>query len=157
MNRAFTLETTILPILPPRIAVAAARISPSVLSQITEIRLRVGQPVLVMMGRADMMLRLDGLLTSQCSQAVVCDRDDIAKSLQLISRNSLYAFEQELQSGYITVSGGHRVGLAGQAIVDNGRLKALKNISSLNIRLAREQIGAANPGFSLCCKRWAYC
>jgi stage III sporulation protein AA len=100
-----------------------------------------------MTGRTDMMLRLDGLLTSLSAQAMVCEREDIAKSLQLISRNSLYAFEQELQSGYITVSGGHRIGLAGQAIVDNGRLKALKNISSLNIRLAREQIGAADLVF----------
>lgn len=147
MFAAIILEKTILPILSPQIAAAAAKLSPLVLQQITEIRLRVGQPVLVMTGRTDRMLCQDGSLTEERNHAVMCHREDITKSLQLISRNSLYAFEQELQAGYITVSGGHRVGIAGQAILDNGKLKALKNITSLNIRLAREQKGAADAVF----------
>lgn len=142
-----TWEKTLLPILPPTIAAAAVALSPSVAGQITEIRMRVGQPVLIMTGKIDRMLCVDGTLTGKAAQAVVCTREDIAKALQLISRNSIYAFEQELRSGYITVTGGHRVGIAGQAVMDNGKLKTLKNISSLNIRLAREQKGAADLVF----------
>jgi stage III sporulation protein AA len=147
MIASISLEKTVIPILPTSIAAATLRLSASTLQQITEIRLRVGQPVLIMTGRTDRMLCSNGVLTSEASQAVICTRADITKALQLISRNSLYAFEQELQAGYITISGGHRVGIAGQAIVDNGKLKALKNISSLNIRLAREQKGAADLVF----------
>lgn len=139
-----SLESTILPILPPRLAEPIAHLTLAIWSQVTEIRLRAGQPLLVMMGTADRMLRADGTLTLERSQALVCLYEDIAKALQLISRNSLYAYEQELQSGFITVGGGHRIGIAGQAIVDNGKLKALKHISSLNIRLSREQTGAAD-------------
>lgn len=137
-------ELSAFAILPPHLAEAAAKLPPSLIAQITEIRLRIDQPVLVMTGTSDRMLCEDGLLTADYARAIVCRRDDLGKSLQLISRNSLYAFEQELKEGYITVSGGHRVGLAGQAIVENGRIKALKNISSLNIRFAREKKGTAD-------------
>lgn len=142
-----TWKKTLIPILPPTIASATLSLSSSVAAQVTEIRMRVGQPVLIMVGRMDRMLCSDGTLTGKTSQAVICTHDDIAKALQLISRNSIYAFEQELRSGYITITGGHRVGIAGQAIVDNGRLKTLKNIGSLNIRLSREKKGAADVVF----------
>jgi stage III sporulation protein AA len=147
MIAAISIEKTLIPILPPSIAEAVLRLPAFILQQVTEIRLRVGQPVLIMIGRADNMLCSDGILRNEVTRAVTCTREDIIKALQLISRNSLYAFEQELQAGYITISGGHRVGIAGQAIMDNGKLKALKNISSLNIRLAREQKGAADLVF----------
>lgn len=138
------VEKTLLPLLPPLIAAAAVRLPAAAWQQMTEIRLRIGQPVLIMLGGSDYLLSPDGKLSNVANQAMICSRDDIGKMIQFISRNSLYAFEQELQAGYITVGGGHRIGIAGQAIIDNGKLKALKNISSLNIRLAREQKGAAN-------------
>ena len=144
MIAAISLEKTVFPILPTQIAVALARAPVSVMQQVTEIRLRVDQPVLIMQGREDRLLSPEGVLSAERANALICSREDVAKALQLISRNSLYAFEQELQAGYITICGGHRIGLAGQAIIDNGKLKALKNISSLNIRLAREQKGAAD-------------
>lgn len=147
MTVAVQPELSALAILSPRLAEAAAKMPLSLTAQITEIRLRIDQPVLVLTGIADRMLSADGSFTADYARAIICRRDDIAKSLQLISRNSLYAFEQELQGGYITVSGGHRIGIAGQAIVENGKVKALKNISSLNIRFAREKKGAADLVF----------
>ena len=90
------------------------------------------------------MLSPIGGIATEHNTAYICTRDDIGKILQLISKNSLYAFEQELKMGFITIQGGHRVGLAGQAILDGGEIKALKNISSLNIRMAREIKGCAD-------------
>ncbi|MDU4960412.1 MAG: stage III sporulation protein AA [Sporomusaceae bacterium] len=144
---AIAIEQTLLPLLPPLLAAALARLPGDCWRQATEIRLRAAQPVLILLGGTDYMLLPDGRLSQTAAGALICSREDIGKAMQLISRNSLYAFEQELQAGFITVGGGHRIGIAGQAIVDNGRLKALKNISSLNIRLAREQKGAADAVF----------
>ncbi|MGL4741952.1 MAG: stage III sporulation protein AA [Sarcina sp.] len=69
---------------------------------------------------------------------------DIKTIIQKISNYSLYAIEEELKQGYITIEGGHRVGVAGQCIIENNSIKTIKNISSLNIRIAREVIGCSN-------------
>lgn len=62
----------------------------------------------------------------------------------LLTGSSFYALEQELGQGYITLPGGHRAGLCGQAVVEAGRLKTLRHISSINLRFARPVEGAAN-------------
>lgn len=69
---------------------------------------------------------------------------DIRDTLEYMSRYSLYAFDEELRQGYLTIPGGHRIGLAGQAVVEKGRIKTLRNISFLNIRVAREIKGCAD-------------
>ncbi|EGO63617.1 stage III sporulation protein AA [Acetonema longum] len=138
------LEQTIFPILSSRIAGLIRSVPPPMLDRMTEIRIRTGKPLCILTESSDKMLTPDGSVTVDPACAYYCSREDIAKSLQLVSRNSLYAYEQELQMGYFTVEGGHRIGVAGQAILESGQLKALKNISSLNIRIARPIPGAAN-------------
>lgn len=60
--------------------------------------------------------------------------------LQKISNYSIYAFEDEIKQGYITIKGGHRVGLCGTVVTENNVVKTIKNIVSINIRVAREII-----------------
>jgi stage III sporulation protein AA len=61
----------------------------------------------------------------------------------MLTQHSLYTFEEELRKGFITVAGGHRVGLAGRTVLEQGKVKLLKDISSFNIRIAREHTGCA--------------
>lgn len=68
---------------------------------------------------------------------------DIAEMLSYISNYSLYAYKEELKQGYITIEGGHRVGLAGGAVMENGKMTGLHHISFLNIRIAHERYGCA--------------
>ena len=72
-------------------------------------------------------------------------REDLTRALALISSSSLYAFEQELRSGYLTIPGGHRVGLCGRAVLEGGKVKALADISGFNYRIARGIKGVALP------------
>lgn len=65
--------------------------------------------------------------------------------LNKLSQYSLYTIEEELKKGYITIQGGHRVGLAGKVITEDGKVKAIRHITSFNIRMARQQIGIADP------------
>lgn len=141
------LEKFIYPALPPHLVAIISGIPSDQLAYITEIRLRVNQPLLLVLGNVDIMLSSTGKVVAEGNRAYLCNREDINKSLQLMSRNSMYAFEQELKMGFITIHGGHRVGLAGQAIIDDGEIKALKNISSLNIRIAREIQGCGDSVF----------
>ncbi len=138
------LQTTVLPVLSPQIGWIISQVPLKILGQLTEIRIRINRPLLIMSGGMDYMLQSTGHTTIDSDKAYYCSQADIAKTVQLISQNSLYAFEQEIRMGYITTSGGHRVGLAGQAIVNDGRVQTLKNISSLNFRLAREVIGCSD-------------
>ena len=60
-------------------------------------------------------------------------KEELKYIITKISSYSLYAFEEEMRQGYITFRGGHRIGLAGQCVMENGRVKILRNISSITI------------------------
>lgn len=72
-------------------------------------------------------------------------KEHIREMLEYVSQYSLYAYEEELRQGYITIEGGHRVGFAGKTVIENQRVKTIKWINSANIRVAHEVIGCANP------------
>lgn len=67
--------------------------------------------------------------------------------MEYLSSYSLYAYENELRQGFITIEGGHRVGIAGQTILEEGKIKSLKYISSINIRVSHEVPGCAGKLF----------
>ena len=100
-----------------------------------EIRLRAGYPVILLYGGKEKILPMK-----------VTERE-ILETLDYVSNYSLYAYENELKQGFITIEGGHRVGMAGQVIIENGRVKNLKYISSLNIRVSHEIVGCADKLF----------
>lgn len=71
------------------------------------------------------------------------DKQDNIFLLNQLSEFSLYRMEDELREGYITIQGGHRVGLAGKVNTLKGSVKAIHHITFLNIRIAKEKIGIA--------------
>jgi stage III sporulation protein AA len=114
-------------------------------TKLQEIRLRIGKPVILELDTGSYFLSTRGLaLTPKENDPIFADEVLVGKTLQLISSSSFYALEEEMRHGFLTLQGGHRVGFTGEAIVEQGRLKALKNISSLNFRITREILGAAD-------------
>lgn len=71
--------------------------------------------------------------------------EDAHLILSRLSNYSMYTLEEELKKGYVTIRGGHRVGLAGRVITENGGVKGLRDITSFNIRIARQKLGIAEP------------
>lgn len=104
------------------------------LDKLEEIRLRVGQVI--------ECLFTTGPIYSTKSPYVFSE-EDAAFFLNQLSQYSMYAFEEEMQKGYITISGGHRIGLSGKTILENGVVKTIRPVSSFNIRIARQKLGAA--------------
>jgi stage III sporulation protein AA len=86
----------------------------------------------------------DGALLPSLEGAYNVTHQDTQSILQRISNYSIYAVEEELRNGYITLRGGYRVGIAGKVVLDGGRVKTLKYINSFNIRISREIIGVSN-------------
>ncbi|MDL2280855.1 stage III sporulation protein AA [Selenomonadales bacterium OttesenSCG-928-I06] len=131
-------ESEISKILPLHLFEIIKSTSMEIRSEATEIRLRSGQPLILVLGNKDIMLTANSEKAEVPSKAYLVLPEDIIRTFKLMCKNSIYAYEEELKSGYLTVSGGHRVGFTGQAIVNNSKIKALKNISSLNIRIAKD-------------------
>ncbi len=97
-----------------------------------EIRLRINEPLLLINMFGEQMLR------SESGDKYIVNKEDIRATIDLVSGYSLYAYEEEIRQGFITVKGGHRVGFAGQVILENGQVKNVKHISFVNIRIAHE-------------------
>jgi stage III sporulation protein AA len=137
---------TIWRILPHDVQQAIDRLQREKLHNVEEIRLRVGQPVeLVLEGKS---LFLD--------KAPPFSIIGVRHVLDRLGEFSLYTLEEELKRGYVTIEGGHRVGLAGRVVTEKGHVKLIRDISSFNIRIARQKIGAAKGlvGWLIHYKRW---
>ncbi|MCI9142881.1 MAG: stage III sporulation protein AA [Lachnospiraceae bacterium] len=112
---------------------------------IQEIRLRAGRPVILYMEGRETYLTARGAFTDSFRQARIITEKELEETLEHICHYSPYAFEEELRRGFVTVAGGHRVGVAGQAVLEaDGSVRTLKNIAFLNIRVSHQRKGAAD-------------
>ena len=105
-----------------------------------EIRIRIGWPVELIYGNHNEWLgNYDSMIDRQC----------LDEMLNYITGYSLYALEEEIKQGYITLSGGHRIGITGHATYDHGssvndlQITNIIEIGGLNIRIAHERKGCA--------------
>ncbi len=93
------------------------------LVDVQEIRLRSGQPFLLKKAEGVFSLQKSGtLLSAPWEKGIHISTADLRETVSLLSAYSLYAFEEELRQGYITIEGGHRVGFCGKAVLENGEL-----------------------------------
>lgn len=111
---------------------------------IQEIRLRVNQPIMISKSGELLFITERGLITKNIEQAFSIYQRDLSDTLQMMSDYSLYAFEEEIRNGYITLQGGHRVGLVGKIIMENGHLKTMRYIGGMNIRISHQIVGCAD-------------
>ncbi|WP_035346105.1 stage III sporulation protein AA [Halalkalibacter hemicellulosilyticus] len=125
-------------VLPHSIRQVLKQMDRTVFSTIEEIRLRMNKPLEVISAGLPYYPR-------QQDRVYVVSADDAKFVMNQLSQYSIYAFEEELRRGFITITGGHRVGLAGKVILEKGSVKTLRDISSFNIRVARQAIGSAEP------------
>lgn len=99
---------------------------------VQEIRFRSDKPIII------------NTFNEEIIVPYISKTEDIKNILTKISNYSLYAYEEEIKQGYITIKGGHRIGIAGECVMVNGEVRTIRNISSINIRVCREVIGCSN-------------
>ncbi|QPC46834.1 stage III sporulation protein AA [Mangrovibacillus cuniculi] len=117
---------------PQSILSALSPLSENHWSQLEEIRLRINRPIVIHLHQTTMTLPYT---------VTAADADQL---MQRLAKFSIYTLDEELRKGYLTIEGGHRVGFAGKVILENGEVKAIRNVSSFNIRIARETKGVSN-------------
>lgn len=103
-----------------------------------EIRIKIGRPVYLYGGGGEYVLE------STARRPV--DKELMNVICNSLFNHSVYAYQEDLASGYITLDSGCRVGFCGRAVLEENRVRTLRDISSLNIRRAREL-----PGISQRC------
>lgn len=108
----------------------------SILERLEEIRLNSGQPMLLYAGGKEYQIgrqaqgQIDAMMLNDIFHSIL--------------NHSVYAYQEELSKGYITLEGGSRVGICGKVIMEHGAVKAIKDITSLNIRRSKEFIGISD-------------
>lgn len=114
------------------------------LNEAEEIRLIQGKPIFIHYSDGDYYITPRGVLSKTASNGIKATKNNIDELLERITKSSLYAVKDEIRNGYITIDGGHRVGITGTGVTDGGRVEFIKNISAMNIRLANEMLGVAD-------------
>lgn len=100
--------------------------NPQIGNELQEIRIRVDKPIILKLREKDLILQYNIL------------QAEILQIVERLCENSIYAYKNQICEGFITIKGGHRVGLTGSCVIENGKITNIKYISSLNIRIARE-------------------
>ncbi len=121
------------------------------IEDLEEIRVRIGQPLFLCTAKTELVLAKADWRIKNVSKDTILDRKkvyyiteaDILEMQNYISNYSLYAWQEELRNGFLTVEGGHRIGLCGSTKNINGRIAGISYLSGLNVRVAHEKMGCA--------------
>lgn len=106
--------------------------NPNLKENLQEIRIRVHRPLVLKVRQADFLVDYE------------VKQEEILQIVERLCENSIYAYKNQICEGFITVKGGHRVGITGSCVIENGKIINLKYLSSLNFRIAREIKNCSN-------------
>ena len=99
--------------------------------EVLEIRIRANRPIILKLRERDLMLQYN------------IQQSEILQIVERICENSIYAYKNQICEGFVTVQGGHRIGITGSCVIENGKIINVKYISSLNFRIAREVLNCS--------------
>lgn len=112
--------------------------------RVQEIRLRIHAPLIMVYDGSEYYVTETGRLCRSVQEAFIISKNELRETMEYVSNYSLYAFEEEMKQGFITIQGGHRIGIAGKTIVDGNGIKTMKFISFINVRLSHQIKGCAS-------------
>jgi stage III sporulation protein AA len=144
LSKIKSIQGDILPFLIPSVRVIIEKVDCEKLDGLEEIRLRAGKPLMIFYRNSDWFVTPDGQLTRNFYNSYMVYQQEIIKTLELMSENSIYAYQDEIKSGFLTLRGGHRVGISGKVVLQDGKIRNIKDFNGLNIRIAKEVKGCAD-------------
>ena len=127
--------------LPPHLRIAVEQLPPKTALETEEIRLRAGQPVAVSNSGLEIPIQ-DTMVTAA----------DLREIVARAARESVHSYADSLRQGFLTLAGGHRVGICGTAKAENGCFEGVRTFGSLNIRVAKAVFGCAREVYEQSCR-----
>lgn len=134
---------TVLPYLAPAVRERVGEAARELGCGIEEIRLRAGRPLELVTHARRAFVDACGRPVDRADAAPPLPQEEVARTFQLVCQGSVYAWEEQLRGGFVTLPGGHRVGVSGRVIVEGGRVRTVRPVGGLNVRVARQVPGAA--------------
>lgn len=122
-----------------------------------EIRLRAGRPLGIQAGDEFLPVSADGTVGVETDRALLVQGEDLVRTISLMTGGSAYALEEDIARGFLTLPGGHRVGVTGEVLAEGGRVVRVIHPGSINIRRGRELRGIAAPVVSAIRKEGRWC
>ncbi|MGN0334039.1 MAG: stage III sporulation protein AA [Lachnospiraceae bacterium] len=119
--------------------------------RLQEIHLRAGKPLLLLYEHREIFVGKNGGISDRRNAVRIVTAEEIRDTFSAVCGYSVYAFGEEVKRGYLSVSGGHRIGITGSAVLEQGKVSTLKNLSGMNIRISHDVKDCAAPW-----KRWMY-
>jgi len=98
-----------------------------IISNLEEIRIRAGKEIVLKMGQDNKILNY------------IVSQQELLELFESICENSIYSYKNQICEGYITIKGGHRVGITGNVVAEENKVININYISSLNFRIARQK------------------
>jgi stage III sporulation protein AA len=111
---------------------------------VQEIRLRAGRPLLIRAGSREFGFGADERLTEEMEKGYLVSAEEVAETVEYLVRYSMYAYQEELRQGFLTIAGGHRVGVAGKVVLEEGKISCIRPIACLNLRVAHQVRGCGD-------------
>ena len=136
------IRKNVLDSMPSHLKEMFLQIPKDVFETIQEIHMRVGRPLIVSVGSSEFGIGYQGLCNVISGYRV--EREDLESIMKFLSNFSFYALDEEIRQGFITIEGGHRIGIVGKVVVEQDRIKTIKYISALNIRIAHQVLGCSS-------------
>lgn len=133
---------SIFELMPSHIRTMLMKINTQQLDKLQEIRLRANKPIIVNIAGDEYGLAQPGLCAVR--DAYEIKEADLIGVMKFLSGFSFYALDEEIRQGFMTLEGGHRVGVVGKVVVERGSVKTIKHISAINIRIAHQVIGCSD-------------
>ena len=113
-------------------------------NNLQEIRIRVNCPCIFVIGRMEFFPDQRGRLHKEMEKGFVFSKEDVDVLFNHICNYSPYAYESQLKQGFLTVAGGHRVGVCGQVVLQDGKISLMKQVQFLHVRIVHEIPGVGN-------------
>lgn len=130
--------------LPENLKNALLRLNPELKASVQEIRLRAGRPLTVTMSGSQFFICRSGTYMLPRADSVYVAPADLSDCFLKLCKHSVYSHGNELCEGYISLTGGHRAGICGKVIARDGKIETIRDISSINLRIAKEIPHSAN-------------
>lgn len=111
---------------------------------ITQVHLRAGKPLGIRAEDGFHFVSCEGLLTADPEKAYIIREKELSLVFQKLTQFSMYAFKEEMGEGYVTLPGGHRTGVCGKVIYQDDGKRVIRDVTSLNIRIAHQIRGCAD-------------
>lgn len=137
------IKNDLFPYLSPKIQMYLLKVDNFYLNNLYEIRLGIKKPIMLFSNSGVRFIDKNFNLTKSFENLYLVEQEEIEKTIELMTKSSVYAAIDDLKKGFLTINGGYRVGICGNCVFDKDKISYIKNISYLNIRIKREVIGCA--------------